>query len=502
MKEPDYWRERAAILEEAAHRQGEELARTAEREFRAASRRLQDEIERWYVRVARNNGVSLVEARRLLNVRELEEFRWSVEEYIKRGEENGLDGRWVRQLENASARVHISRLEALELQLQQEIELLYGGQLDDLDGVLRGVYSESYYHTAFEIQRGVRLGWDLQSLDKRRLDAVLSKPWTTDGRTFRDRCWTNKEALVRQVQTSLVQGFIRGDGADRMTGEIAKQMGVSAGKAARLVMTETAYFSARSQQDCFKELGVEQFEVVETLDSHTCDICQGLDGKVLPMSAYEPGVTAPPFHPWCRGCTAPWFPDNFGERAARDHDGETYYVPAEIKYSEWKRGFVDGGGKAGLTAAAAGPIIKLSFDEESALKEYISSGAYKVNPQLRKGLPLTNELNKLVFDLDAALEKLPVYRGKIYRSLSVFDMEDVEAFLASYRLGTIKGFPAYTSAGTVVYDNSFPLQYIIESKAGRDLRNYNPGEMEILFPRGTKFRVTRVDGRTIYMEEV
>lgn len=210
MKEPDYWRERAAILEEAAHRQGNELARTAEREFRAASRRLQDEIERWYARVARNNGVSLVEARRLLNVRQLEEFHWSVEEYIKCGEENGLDGRWMRQLENASARVHISRLEALELQLQQEIELLYGGQLDDLDGVLRGVYSEGYYHTAFEIQRGLQLGWDLQCLDKQRLDAVLSKPWTTDGRTFRDRCWTNKEALVGQVQTSLVQGFIRG----------------------------------------------------------------------------------------------------------------------------------------------------------------------------------------------------------------------------------------------------------------------------------------------------
>ncbi len=490
------------MQEEAARRQGEELAQAAEREFRAASRRLQDEIEVWYARVARNNAVSLAEARRLLNVKELEEFRWSVGEYIRRGQESALDGRWMRQLENASARVHVSRLEALQLQLQQELELLYGGQLDALDGVLREVYSQGYFHTAFEIQRGLRLGWDLQSLDKRRLDAVLSRPWTTDNRTFRDRCWTNKAALVSQVQTTLTQGFIRGDGADRMTKEIARRMEVSTGKAARLVMTETAYFSAKSQRDCYRELGVEQFEVVETLDGHTCGICQGLDGKVLPMSAYEPGVTAPPFHPWCRGCTAPWFPDNFGERAARDREGEIYYVPESMKYPEWKNSFVDGGGKGGLTPAGSEPIMKLSFDEERALKEYISSGAYKVNPPLREGRPLSAQLRKQVMDLDAALEKMPIYQGTVYRSLSAFGIGDPDAFLISYSPGERKGFPAYTSAGTFVYDEGFPIQYVIQSKTGRDLRSYNPGEMEILFARGTKFRVTKVDGRTVYMEEV
>lgn len=242
--------------------------------------------------------------------------------------------------------------------------------------------------------------------------------------------------------------------------------------------------------------------MVETLDSHTCDICQGLDGKVLPMSAYEPGVTAPPFHPWCRGCTAPWFPDNFGERAARDREGEIYYVPDSMKYPEWKRSFVDGEDKAGLTAAKAGPIMKLSFDEESALKEYISSGAYKVNPQLREGLPLSETLQKHVENLDAALRKMPVYQGEVYRSFSAFGVDSIEAFLASYRPNVVKGFPAYTSAGTAVYDESFPIQYVIQSVTGRDLRGYNPGEMEILFPRGAKFKVTRVDGNTVYMEEV
>lgn len=106
-------------------------------------------------------------------------------------------------------------------------------------------------------------------------------------------------------------------------------------------MTEQAYFHAVAQQDAFKELDVEEFEIVATLDSHTSEICREMDGKHFPMSQYEAGVTAPPFHVWCRSVTVPYFEDNFiGERAARGTDGKTYYVPDNMKYSEWKESFV------------------------------------------------------------------------------------------------------------------------------------------------------------------
>lgn len=46
-------------------------------------------------------------------------------------------------------------------------------------------------------------------------------------------------------------------------------------------MTESAAFSSIAQKDCFKDLGVEEYEIIATLDSKTSDICQALDGKVL-----------------------------------------------------------------------------------------------------------------------------------------------------------------------------------------------------------------------------
>ena len=43
---------------------------------------------------------------------------------------------------------------------------------------------------------------------------------------------------------------------------------------------------------------------------------------------------------WCRSTTAPYFEDDFGEigeRAARDEDGKTYYVPADTTFEQWKQ---------------------------------------------------------------------------------------------------------------------------------------------------------------------
>lgn len=336
MKNKDYWRYRMEVLERAQTRRGLGYLKDLEKQFSTASNNIQKEISYWYERFAKNNEVSIADARKLLTGKELQELKWSIDDYIEYGRKNALSGNWMKQLENASAKVHISRLESLQLQMQQQVEVLFGNQIDDIDKVIRKAYSESYYHTAFEIQRGFNLGWSLQTLDDKSLERVLSKPWTLDNKTFSDRVWNNKQQLSTTLQTKLFQSFIKGDSPDKAINAIANQFNVSKKNAGRLVMTESAAFSSMAQKDCFKDLGVKEYEIIATLDSKTSDICQALDGKVFDMKDYEVGVTAPPFHPWCRTCTAPFFDDNFGERAARDpKTGKTSYVPSDMKYGEW-----------------------------------------------------------------------------------------------------------------------------------------------------------------------
>lgn len=361
MKNADYWRGRFAILENSAHKQADEYLQTLEDIYRETEHTVQRDIESWYQRFATNNNVTLAEARKMLTTGQLEEFKWTAEQYVKAAQQANLSPEWIKKLENASTRFHVSRLEAIQLQIQQQIELLYGNQVDGVDDLLKKLVSNGYTHGAFEIQKGIGLGWDFTALNQKKLETLLSKPWTTDGRTFRDRCWVNKADLVDTVNKELLQGMLRGDPPAKTITAIQKKFGTARYKARRLVHTETTYFNAVSKIQMYKDLGVDQIEIVETLDSRTCAVCQPLDGTVIPLAQYEPGVTVPPFHPNCRGTTCPHYDDMDGERAARTADGKVYYVPANMKYTDWKKAFVDGV-KDGLTVATGAGVAKTLRD--------------------------------------------------------------------------------------------------------------------------------------------
>lgn len=144
----------------------------------------------------------------------------------------------------------------------------------------------------------------------------------------------------------------------KLTDRIKNQFNVSRYKAGRLAHTETTYFNGVANLEVYRDLGVEQIEILEILDRHTCELCGALDGQVIPLSQYEPGVTVPPFHPNCRGTTCPHYGDMSGERAARNAEGEVYYVPANMNYAAWEAAFMGGGDKSGLTLAVVDGIIQ------------------------------------------------------------------------------------------------------------------------------------------------
>lgn len=344
MTNAEYWKQRFTQLEAAQNRKGAGAYLEIEKQYKAAQNELEAQIARWYQRFADSNGISLAQAKQWLKGQDLAEFKWDVKEYIKYGKENAINGAWMQELENASSKFHISRLEALQIQTQNSLETMFAQQMGAMKKALSDVYANGYYHTAYAVQQGFGLGWDIAGLDQAQIEKVLSKPWAVDGYNFSTRIWNSKTKLIGEVHNELSKNLLTGADPQKAIDSLAKKMGTSKSNAGRLVMTEQAYFSSAAQKDCFNDLDVEEYEIVATLDSHTSDICRSLDGKVFKMSDYKPGVTAPPFHVYCRSTTAPHFKDNFdaGERAARGADGKTYYVPDDVTYSEWKKAFVDG----------------------------------------------------------------------------------------------------------------------------------------------------------------
>lgn len=340
MKNSKYWQNRFKQLEAAQHATSAAEYAEVQKQFDKAYAAIQAKINAWYGRYADNNGISIEEARKQLSKAELKELKWDVREYIKYGKENAIDGRWMKELENASAKAHISRLEAIQLQTQQECEKLMGGVTDDIDEHLKRQYKNDYYHTAYEIQKGTGVGYSLAELNDDKLDNIIKKPWAADGKNFATRMGESKTTLINNIHNSLTQMCLLGENPQKAINQLAATMNGDKKRAGNIIMTESAFFSSEAQKQCFNDLDVEEFEIVATLDSHTDDECQKRDGVHKPMKFFEAGVTAPPFHPRCRCCTIPYFEDLGGERIARDEEGNSYYVPADTTYEQWKNGFV------------------------------------------------------------------------------------------------------------------------------------------------------------------
>ena len=161
---------------------------------------------------------------------------------------------------------------------------------------------------------------------------------------------------------------LRGD-ADDVIDKISEDFNVTKGKAGRLVMTESAFFASASRKQCFEALWVKQYINIATLDSKTSEECREIDGTIFDMKDYKIGVTAPPYHIRCRTTTAPYFKDEFefGERAARNVGGKTYYIPSNITYNEWLEKYVY---NAPETKKAFENDIKMNKNKSSDYQQY------------------------------------------------------------------------------------------------------------------------------------
>ena len=399
MKNSEYWKLRFEQLEQAQNGQGAAAFAEIEKQYKEAQKQIEGQIARWYQRFADNNGITLAQARQYLKGAALKEFQWDVQDYVKYGQDNALMGGWMKELENASAKYHISKLEALKIQTQHSLEVMFSKQMGTVTGAMGDIFESGYYHTAYELQKGFNIGWDIAGLNQSQIEKVLSKPWAVDGKNFSERIWTNKEKLISELHGELTQNIMLGADPQKAIDSLAKKMNTSKQNAGRLIMTEEAYFSSAAQRDCFNELDVEQYEIVATLDSHTSDICRSLDGKHFPMKDFQAGVTAPPFHVYCRSTTVPYFDEDFGdigERAARDEEtGKTYYIPDDMNYEEWKQAFVDGGDKSGFDVVDDGSALHYSHHKEP-----------EPTPPPKKEYLTKKKLQAKIADADVQLEDL------------------------------------------------------------------------------------------------
>ena len=304
---------------------------------------------------------------------------------------------------------------------------------------------------------------------------------------------------------SITTMMVQGTSPQNLAKDFAKKMQAKKFDAYRLLHTEGSYVMSEATHAGYKEDGVEQYQILATLDSKTCGICGRLDRKIYPVAEAVTGKNMPPFHPFCRCTDVPYYPDTptDGKRAARDADGNGIEVPENMTYAEWKKKYLH------IEKENVSDIINLTDKEQQALNQYVSFDFYPINAKIREGLRLTEREQQMVSNLDAALEKIPRYKGSLSRSLYFGHPDLVKKFLDGIKIGGEIGFQEFlsTTCGAELYNPDGEIQIFIQNATkGHDITSINKRELEVLYERQQEFKVmymTKKDGKYwILLEEL
>lgn len=341
----NYWEKRAERLKLEQMSKAEKVNIELKDVYSYTLKRLKQDVNGWYERFAKENDISLAKARTILDKGELKEFKMTLKEYTDQAKRLDLSKEHIQMLSNASIRQRLTRAQELYVYTAHHVEKLAKEQELQLTNLLKNVYEDSTYKTAYQVQQMQERYSHFDKVSKEEIAQAISKPWARDGKDFSSRIWDNKNLLLHSLQTEITQSLILKEGTDSLSNRIVKRLNVSYNNARRLVETETAYIQERASFDVYDELEVEKYQILATLDNRTTDICRHLDGEIFDKKDAKIGVTAPPFHCCCRTTTIPYIggvTDAEGTtRTARDSKtGKGVAVKGDLTYEQWEDTYV------------------------------------------------------------------------------------------------------------------------------------------------------------------
>ena len=342
MTNEKYWQRRSEQIAELQYHKSDSYIKRLESQYNKTLKSIQKEISSFYAQYADNNGISFEEAKKILTDEELSKFKISLEKY----KELALDKSNEKYLDNLYMKSRISRLEALKVQVQMNVRALGENQQTQMSDLLKESYTDTYYRNVYEVEKNIGLHTNFARFSENQVETIISKPWLSEN--FSSRIWSDKEKLIRELETNLTQGMIMGKSMSQIADTISKKMGVSFGRAKTLVNTEMAYISEQATLRSYKETGVQYYGLLVSLDLRTSDICQDIDARLgnekFKVSEARVGINWPPFHPNCRTTTYPKVLDEFdidSKKLAVDKDGKRILVPMDMSYKNWYRKYID-----------------------------------------------------------------------------------------------------------------------------------------------------------------
>lgn len=342
-KPKSYWEKRSTELIEKLEKGTENTINSLIQAYEKATKDINKEITKIFNNYAKDGVLSKETLKQLLSTKETDTYYKNLLSVINNNITNeNIKKRLLAKYNAPAYSYRISRYEALQQNIDIELKKLANIEQQITEIRYVDTIKEGYYHTIFDIQKGIGLGFSFSQIDNRTINLLLNEKWTNNA-NFSQRIWQNSEKLGEYLRTQLTADTMSGKSIQKISRELSDYMQVGLYNATRLVRTEVNHFANEAEMLSYEELDIEKYRFIATLDNVTCDHCAELDNKVFNVKDRMPGKNYPPIHTNDRCTTVAEFNNDVTEelqRRARDKNGKPILVPQSMNYQEWYNKFV------------------------------------------------------------------------------------------------------------------------------------------------------------------
>ncbi|WP_283679941.1 minor capsid protein [Lentilactobacillus sp. Marseille-Q4993] len=333
-----YWQNRYLTVKARQLKNTAEYERALQPELNGLYRELHGELDTYYTRYANNEGISKEEAQKILSGISTKHWQMTLDEFEAKAKAGGHD----QELNSEYYRSRIARLQALEQQLRQHTATFAGSRTEQMRTALQDQYTDSYMRTLYNLQvETASINGNFARFSPEQLRMVVSRPWAKDGKDFSQRIWRNyRDEMPSQLMDSILRGSLLGYSHQRIERMFhARFNDIKRKDIHRLIITEMSHVQEEATFKGYEEQGLEKYEYMATLETHTCHICAQLDGKEFPVKKRIPGENYPPIHPHCRCTTVPVVDDipKSDERWSRDPETGKAKPIKQMTFDEWQK---------------------------------------------------------------------------------------------------------------------------------------------------------------------
>ena len=245
---------------------------------------------------------------------------------------------YLDQADAVSATNQINRLIVLKNYIKKQTKHIRVNQISQFERLLTNVCSLAYNKTIFNISKNVGFAIEFQKMPQKKINKLLHHNWLDSN--FYKRIQNNCGKLQDKVEAVLTDGILRGKSTEYMTEELTKISSYGKKASEQLVRTEASHFHNTFELEAYKELDIEQYVFLATLDGRTSTACRDLDGKIFATNQSKEGVNFPPMHPRCRSTTMIYVDkDTLAnlKRRARTKNGKKIVLDKFVTYREWEK---------------------------------------------------------------------------------------------------------------------------------------------------------------------